>query len=63
MRMKRPDSTGRQCIVIKDAKCAKILKLRVIVIAESEMPPAVEISVSNFAIDLINTLGVTNLYH
>jgi hypothetical protein len=63
MRVKRPDGTGRKCIVIKDAKRAKIRKLRVKVITESEMPPAVEVSVSDFAIDLINALGVTNLYH
>jgi hypothetical protein len=63
MRVERPDSTGCQRIVIKDAKRAKILESRVIVITESEMPPAVETSVADFAVDLVNAPGIADLYH
>jgi hypothetical protein len=61
--MERPDSAGCQRIVIKDAKRAKVLELRIIIITESEMPPAVEAPVRDFAVDLVNALGITNLYH
>jgi hypothetical protein len=63
VRVERPDSAGCQRIVIKDAKRAKVFELRIIVITEREMPPAMETSVDDVSVDLVNAPGITNLYH
>ena len=63
MRVERPDSARCQCIIIKDAKRAKIFELRVVVVTEGKMPPAVESPIRDIAINLVNAFRITNMYH
>jgi len=59
--VERPGRAGCQCVIIKSAEFAKILKSRIIIIAEGEMPPPTEVAVLNLAVDLVDVIGITNL--
>src|SRR5271169_477810 len=62
MRMKRPDSAGRESIVIEDPQCAELHVFRVVVVAKGEMPAAMEGAILHFSPDLINAFRITYDY-
>jgi hypothetical protein len=54
MGMERPDSTGRERIVIEDPQCPEFHMIGVVVVAKGKMPAAVKGAIHYFPIDLID---------
>ena len=62
MGMKRPDSTGREGIVIEDPQRPKLHVFGVVVVAKGEMPAALKGAIHYFSPDLINAFRLTYDY-
>jgi len=63
VRVERPDSSRVQSVVIEDAQGPKALKGRIKVVAEGEVPAAMEGAVLHLTFDLIDIVWFADLNH
>ncbi len=62
MRMKRPDGSRREGIIIEDAEQTEICEIGIVVIAEAEMPAAMKRAVLNGTMRLVDAFRSSDSY-